>query len=259
VSGPTLRTHPRARGFDRVAEQYERARPGYAPAAVRHVARVLGLRRGRTVVELGSGTGKFTRAIQPTGAAVVAIEPIPGMRAVFRRVVPEVAVVPGMAESIPLPDRFATAVVAAQSFHWFRGRSAVREIARVLRPGGGLALVWNTRDERFALWRAINDLLREYRWGSRTAGERRWRTPFERTGSPFGPIEERRFHHVQPATPDQVVERVLSISHLAMRSPTQRAAVARELREILASDPQSRGRRRIALPYTTEVFWTRRS
>jgi SAM-dependent methyltransferase len=258
MTAPSLRTHPRARGFDRVAEQYERGRPGYAPAAVAFLARTLRLRPGRTVVELGSGTGKFSRALRPTGTALVAIEPVAGMRAVFRRVVPEVAVVPGTAEAIPLPDGFADVVVAAQSFHWFRGSAAVGEIARVLRPGGALALVWNVRNQRFRFWRDVNRILRRYRWGSRTAGERRWRAPFERPGSPFGPLHERHFPHLQTLTPRGVIERVLSVSDLAMRSRKDRAAVARELRRLLATDPVLRGSRTLALPYTTEVFWTRR-
>jgi len=259
VSDRDARTHPMVRGFDREARRYERARPGYPRASVRHLAKVLDLRRGRTIVELGSGTGKFTRAILPTGAAVVAIEPTPGMRREFRRAVPEVALLPGTAEAIPLPDGFADAVVAAQAFHWFRSRPALREIARVLRPRGGLGLVWNTGDESFAVWRRIREVVERYRSGSPRSREHAWRAPFDRGTVPFDRLRERRFRHAPVVRPEGLVERTLSVSVVAMLPPAERRAVAREIRAILASDPATRGRASFRLPYWTEVYWTRRS
>ena len=142
------RTTRLIRTFDRSAATYERGRPGYPADAVRFLGRTFHLGPGSTIVELGSGTGKFTRALLPLGAAVVAIEPMEGMRREFGRRVPTVPVLAGSAESIPLPDGFADAVFAAQSFHWFQGGTALREIARVLRPGGGLGLLWNEREKR---------------------------------------------------------------------------------------------------------------
>jgi SAM-dependent methyltransferase len=253
------RTHPAVRGFDRAAAAYERARPGYPPAAVRYLGRVLRLGPGRTVVDLGSGTGKFTRALAPLGAARVAVEPTAGMRRVFRTAVPDVPVLDGTAEAIPLPDGFADAVVCAQAFHWFRPRAALTEIARVLRPGGGIGLVWNTRDEQSTPWsRRISEIVRRYRWMSPTARWRRWRPAFRASGGPFGSLHAARFPYFQRGTVDTFVERTLSTSVIANLPPSERRSVAAEVREVLRSDPATRGRRWITLPYTTEVYWSRR-
>jgi len=251
-----FRTLPAVRGFDRVAEAYERGRPGYPVRAVRHLGRVLRIGPDRTVVELGSGTGKFTRALRPLGAAHVAIEPLPGMRVVSARVVPDVAVLPGTAESIPLPNGFADAVVAAQSFHWFRPRPALREIARVLRPGGGLGLVWNIRDESVDWSRRLSDIFDRYHHRIPTDRRERWGPVFDRADSPFGPLHVRRFRYVQELTRAEAVGRVLSVSVIAILPATERRRVADEVRALVARNLGARGRRRLALPYWTEVYWT---
>jgi len=251
------RTHPAVQGFDRTADLYERGRPDYPAAAVRWLGGVLALHRGTTVVELGSGTGKFTRALRPLGAARVAVEPTAGMRTVFDRTVPEVPVLDGTAEAIPLPDGFADAVVAAQAFHWFRPRPTVREIARVLRPGGGLGLVWNRRDESIPWVRRLSELYDPYvHRVPRTRGQR-WRPVLAGPGSPFGPLKERTFRHVHAAPPALVVERVLSVSAVAVLPARERRRIASAVRELLAHDPATRGRRRVTFPYRTNVYWTR--
>ena len=256
MSPPDPRTADAVRGFDRAAETYERARPGYPPAAVRHLGRVLHLGRGRTVVELGSGTGKFTRAIAPLGAARVAVEPTPGMRRVFARTVPDVPVLDGTAEAIPLPDGFADAVVCAQSFHWFRPKRALREIARVLRPGGGLGLVWNTRDDGCAWSRELSRIVARYRWMSPKSRSERWRPAFRDPASGFGPLHVARFTHVQRGTHAMFAARTLSVSVIANLPPAKRRAVAAEVRAVLRNDPTTRGRRLVTLPYETEVYWS---
>jgi SAM-dependent methyltransferase len=151
--------HPAAAGFARAADVYERARPEYPPEAVIWVADRLELRPGRVVVDVGAGTGKLTRLLVPTGARVVAIEPQEEMLAVLREAVPEAEALEGSAESLPLADGFAEAVTAASAFHWFEPSRALPEIARVLRPGGRLALVFNTRDPEDALQRELTELL----------------------------------------------------------------------------------------------------
>jgi SAM-dependent methyltransferase len=257
------KTHPVVRGFDRAAEAYERGRPDYPAAAVHHLARVLRLEPHRTVVELGSGTGKFTRALASLGIARVAVEPTSGMRRVFERMVPDVPVLNGTAEAIPLPDAFADAVVSAQAFHWFRARSALREIRRVLGPGGGLGLVWNTRDDSVRWSRRLTEIVEAHRgsapvWRERTAGryQRVVLSPaFEEKDSGFTPLRHRSFRHSQEGTPAMFVERTLSVSMIAVLPPARRRAVAQEVRELLATDPDTRGRARIRLPYRTDVYW----
>jgi SAM-dependent methyltransferase len=250
------------RTFDRSARLYERGRPDYPTAAIRFAARSFGLRRGSVVVDLAAGTGKLTRALLPTGAAVIAIEPMPGMRRVFRTVVPTVPVVDGRAEAIPLPDGFADAVFVGQAFHWFRGDVAIWEIARILRPDGALVLIWNTRDDRVRWSRRLTEIV-ERAGGRRIYAQTRrngagWRRPFRRGVSPFTGLQRKVFPHVQTATPSMFLSRILSVSLVAAQPPPVRRRVVRELRDLLATDPRTRGLPEIELPYRTEVYFCRK-
>jgi ubiquinone/menaquinone biosynthesis C-methylase UbiE len=132
-----------ARSFDRAAVEYERARPGY-PAALLDL---LPLGPEAEVLDLGAGTGKLTRVLVARYRRVVAVEPLDGMRAILEQVVPGAESLAGSAETIPVADASVDAVFAAQAFHWFDHDRAIPEIARVLRPGGVLALVSNGPDE----------------------------------------------------------------------------------------------------------------
>jgi SAM-dependent methyltransferase len=253
------RTPAPVRGFDRSADLYERSRPDYPATAVRFLGRALGVGPGTTVVELGSGTGKFTRAISAWGAARIAIEPTPGMRAVFRRTVPDVALLDGTAEEIPLPDGCADAVVSAQAFHWFRPRPTVRELRRVLRPHGRVGLVWNTRDDRGWSGR-LSALMRPYGYHTRgrTEDDARWERAFASPTSGFTRVRYRAFPHAQWGPPSLFVQRALSVSHIASLPPARQREVARSVRKLLATDPETRGRSRLRLPMRTEVYWSRR-
>src|ERR1700722_7574275 len=134
-------------GFSQEARAYARGRPGYPDALVEWLCRQLRLGPGKTAVDLGAGTGKFTQLMLRTGAKVVAVEPIDAMREQLVESLPDVTVISGAAESMPLGAESVDAVVCAQAFHWFASHEALEEIHRVLVPGGALGLVWNVRDE----------------------------------------------------------------------------------------------------------------
>jgi SAM-dependent methyltransferase len=211
------------------------------------------------VVDLGSGTGKLTRSLARTGAARVAVEPQPGMREVFEEVVPEVPVLSGTAEAIPLPDRFSDAVVAGQAFHWFDARRALPEIARILRPRGTLGLVWNIRDESPSWCRQITRIIDSIKAADRIprTRDRGWKAAFDREGCPFEPLRSRSFSHVHRAARDVVMDRFLSVSVIAVQPPEERRQIARRLREVLDTDPTTRGHDVLTVPYRTDVYWTR--
>ena len=138
--------HARARAFDAAAGAYEAARPGWPAEAVEIAARRLGLERDASVLDLAAGTGKLTRRLAGRFASVTAVEPLAGMRAVLEDAIPFVRALAGTAEAIPLPDDSVDAVFVAEAFHWFDAQLAVAEMARVLRPGGGVAVLYNRRD-----------------------------------------------------------------------------------------------------------------
>src|SRR5918997_6270384 len=143
-SGPgRRRVHDRASSFDGAAERYERGRPGWPEAAIDAVRDRLRLTRDSSVLDLAAGTGKLTRQLVPHFAEVIAVEPLDGMRAVLERAAPGARALAGTAEAIPLGDESVDAVFVAEAIHWFDPPRAVDEIARVLRPGAGVAVLYN--------------------------------------------------------------------------------------------------------------------
>jgi SAM-dependent methyltransferase len=131
-----------ARSFDLAAEEYERTRPGYPEALLDQVP----VRADAEVLDLAAGTGKLTRLLVGRYRKVTAVEPLDGMRGILERVVPGATALAGSAERIPLPDAAVDAAFVAQALHWFAHDEALAEIARVLRPGGILCVVWNSGD-----------------------------------------------------------------------------------------------------------------
>jgi SAM-dependent methyltransferase/MOSC domain-containing protein YiiM len=252
--------HPiAARGFDASADAYERGRPDYPAAAAASIVNLLDLRPGRVLLELGAGTGKMTRQLAPSGARILAIEPVAGMRAKLVDEVPEAELVNGTAEAVPLPAGSVDAVVAAQAFHWFDTIRALSEIHRVLRPGGRVALVWNLRDETVPWVRRLGECIENATGGEAPNSQRGWRERVDRCGL-FEPLETTTFRHVQRLTVDGVLDRVVSVSTVAAAQPSVREGLVTEIRSLLAIDPDTAGRTAFVLPYNTKVYWaTRRS
>ena len=149
----------RSRSFETVAAQYERHRPDYPEEALRWAAELLGLAAGARVLDVGAGTGKLTRGLVALGFDVVAVEPGSAMLDQLRLAVPEAEALEGPAESIPLPDASVDAAFAAQAYHWFDRKQALPELHRVIRPGGGVALLWNWWDERDPLQRELGPII----------------------------------------------------------------------------------------------------
>src|SRR2546423_587015 len=190
-------THPTAAtGFDRAADAYERGRPGSPADAVAHLAAHFRLGEGVTVLDLAAGTGKLTRMLATTGATVVAVEPVEGMRRVLRTTVPGARIVDGTAEAIPVEDGAVDAVTVAQAFHWFDADRAVEKSAGVLGRGGGLGLFWNTFDPSVPWVDARRALVDGHRRGEPQYAHARWRDAFVATRR-FEPLEEHTFGLVQ--------------------------------------------------------------
>jgi len=143
---PDIRSVARA-GFGAAAQTYGRGRPDYPDEIVGWLRQSLEMGPGKTAIDLGAGTGKFTKVLIQTQATVIAVEPVDAMRAELAKDLPGVRTLDGTAQSMTFGDAMCDAVVCAQAFHWFATEAVLAEIHRVLRPGGKLGLVWNVRDE----------------------------------------------------------------------------------------------------------------
>ncbi|HZQ28056.1 MAG TPA: class I SAM-dependent methyltransferase [Acidimicrobiales bacterium] len=236
-------------GFGAGADAYAKGRPSYPADAVAYVVERCGIGPGTTVLDLAAGTGIFTSLLVPSGARLVAVEPVESMRAKITGA----EVLDGTAEAIPLPDQSVDAVTVAQAFHWFRHDEALAEIARVLRPGGTLAMLWNRRDESVP-------------WVDRMSEIIHWRahqiSMYDRTDWPavisasghFGPVEHRAFsweHLVDRAT---LAERVRSVSYIAAMDEAERAPLVAEVVALTDGFTEP-----FPLPYNTLMWCSTRS
>src|SRR5207237_1634520 len=161
----------------------------------------------------------------------------PGMRAAFRERVPDVPVIAGTAEALPLRTGSLDALVAAQAWHWFDHDRAIAEARRVLHDGGALGLVWNARDRTEpwvdAVWSIMDRVEKRAPWRD----HENWRDSAFRAMPGFGELRTAEFFHTQSLTPADVEARVASVSHVAVLPESDKAAVLAEVRQVLASNP----------------------
>ncbi|AOY94387.1 SAM-dependent methyltransferase [Cupriavidus sp. USMAA2-4] len=245
--------HAAAQGFASQADTYARGRPDYPAALDGWLRTQLGLGPGKTVADVGAGTGKFSRLLARTGAHVIAVEPVAAMRAQLVAAVPSAEAREGTAEALPLADASVDAVVCAQAFHWFANPAAVAEFRRVLRPGGKLGLVWNVRDEAVDWVARLTAIMTPHEGDAPRFYKGDWKRVFPAEG--FGPLElsSLPYEHVGP--PQQViVDRVMSVSFIASLPPAGQDAVRAQLEAVIATSPELAGRETVAFPYRTEAY-----
>jgi SAM-dependent methyltransferase len=242
------------RGFTEGAAYYSRARPGYPEEILKWLQTQLRLTPGQEVLELGAGTGKFTRCLSLTGAQVYVVEPVAAMLNHLQQDVPSARPAPGSAESIGIEAGRVDAVVCAQSFHWFATRETLTEIARVLKPGGVLGLVWNIPDECVPWVAALESILRPFEATAPHAYRRgTWRSVFP--DARFSPLQMTEYQHSHVGTVQRVIiERVLSLSYVANLPPSERTGLLDRLQVFLATQPDTRGRVEIEFPYRTQAW-----
>ncbi|ROS75792.1 methyltransferase family protein [Curtobacterium sp. PhB130] len=231
-----------AHSFGAAADAYERGRPGYPTA----VAEWLAPEPVALAVDVGAGTGKFTRTLLPRASAVTAVEPDTAMRARLADALPSVPVVDGAGEAIPLADGAADLVTFAQSWHWVEPAAGAVEVARVLRPGGVLGLVWNIRDESLPWSARLGELL--------TRPESRI-TQYDHplVGEPFDGGEYRTFPWVHEQSRSDFLDMVASRSYVIVMAADARDRLLRAVEELLDTSPETAGRSTVPVPYVAHV------
>jgi SAM-dependent methyltransferase len=254
-----MELHPLAQVFADVADDYERGRPGYSPAAVAAVRDALALPPGARIADVGAGTGKLTRALiaAPEGFDVVAVEPLAGMREALRAALGAgVEVLAGAAEALPLAAASVDAVACGDAFHWFDGARAVPELARVIRPGGGLALLWNNANAvRLDVpWGAeLGRLLRDARPEHPGFTGEQGREAVDASDA-FGPLTRVDVDRVHRSSRALLLAYIASISYVAVLPEAQRAALLGQVDGLLARH----GVEALELPLRTTVWTARR-
>ncbi|HEX6459065.1 MAG TPA: class I SAM-dependent methyltransferase [Thermoleophilaceae bacterium] len=231
---------------------YERARPEYPPDAIDFLHE-LGLSLDSDVLDLAAGTGKLTRALVAAGARVTAVEPLFAMRQMLQQRLPEATVMEGTAERIPVQDQSIDLVTVAQAFHWFDADAAIGEVARVLRPAGGLAAIWNVRDESVEWMAMVSELLRDARGNIPSHASGDWRRPFESDGSPFEPLRLETFRHSQELPRADALDVFASRSFVSVMPHDEREVLLERVAEQLPKTEI------VQIPYVTELYWTRKS
>jgi SAM-dependent methyltransferase len=251
-----------AKAFGPAVEEYERGRPRYPAQAIERLTDELALGPNSVVVDLAAGTGKLTRDLVPRFGRVIAIEPLEPMLRELRQRAPGAKPIEGSAENLPLAAGTVDAVLVAQAFHWFDGDRALAEIARVLRPSGGLALLWNStpRESREGPWfSALDDLLERRRVDLSTMHRHasgRWRDAFERDRL-FAPLATSVVPNPQRASKPDFIASLASRSYIAVLEPRDREALLSDVEDLFRRPDAPLDGDAVVVPIRTDVHWAR--
>ena len=238
-------TRKRAKAFGAVAETYARVRPGYPPEALSWLLPD----DARRVLDIGAGTGALSSCLLALGLDVIAVEPDAEMRRVLGERLPSADVRAGTAEEIPVGEGEVDAVLGAQMWHWVEPAEAIGEVARVLRPGGTLGLLWNLRDERVAWMAALGELV---------PGEDVWPqsalTVELPDGAAFDGGAVRQFPWSQELATTALVDLMATRSRLQVLDAGERETVLGKVGELARTHRDLRDRDVIEVPYVTSCF-----
>jgi ubiquinone/menaquinone biosynthesis C-methylase UbiE len=240
-------------GYDRIAQDYDKGRPDYPQAIVPILTNALHLQPGNMVLDLAAGTGKLTKALKNTGVCLYAVEPVAEMRAVFSKQFPEIPIMEGQAEAIALPPGTVDTVVVGTAFHWFEGEKALNEIARVLKPGGSLGLVWNVFDIEVEWVKQIGLVLQKYEKNT-IPTKHKWEEAFQKNAS-FSALKHLRYTYSYQGNAQDVIARLCSAKVMGILSQEKREQLVNEVLAVLQTHPDTQGKESFDIPYRVEIYW----
>jgi SAM-dependent methyltransferase len=235
-----------AHSFGVVADEYERARPGYPDDATRWIAGDV----PAAILDVAAGTGKLTTQLHDVGHHIVGLDSSIEMLSQLRRQQFDIGLTVGRAEGLPFGSELFDTITVAQAFHWFDQPAAIAEFARVLRPGGHLAILWNFRDESVDWVAELSKLI------GREGAEKEKEPSYEPLPptAPFKPSAHRTFRFEQPLDRHLLVGLVKSRSYVATLPERKRNSVLNEVFRLCDEHPALAGRSKFSMPYRTEVF-----
>ena len=232
-----------AASFDRAADVYERARPEYPEDAVDWLIPP----GAKTVLDLGAGTGKLTRALAARGLDVIAVDPSPKMLAQLSKSLPGAVVREGTAEDIPLADASVDAIFAAQAWHWADQDVALPSVARVLKPGGTLGLIWNIRDESTPWVKRLSEIVH-------SSNAEIFVEQGKIQQGPFVEIETAEFTWTQEFDRTRLLELVRSRSYFITAPAGEQQRILDGVDHLLTTDPELAAADHWTMPYVTRAF-----
>ncbi|MEN8274888.1 class I SAM-dependent methyltransferase [Acinetobacter seifertii] len=256
----TQSLHPAAqKGFSSAAELYQQVRPNYPAEIVSWLQECLQIHENSTVIDLGSGTGKFLPYLKQTHADILAVEPIGEMLQQLQQAYTDIKTLQAFSHAIPLNDQQIDAVICAQSFHWFDNMETLTEIHRILKPQGHLGLVWNQRDERTNWVKALADFLLPLEGDTPRYHSENWKKVFENQNLfSFESLET--FSQSQHGTVEQVVsKRLLSTSFIAAMTEKDQLQLKAQFEKIVYDFTGLGPQDQIDFPYVTYAYHFQKS
>ena len=227
------------------------------------------------LIDIGSGTGKFTRALYnnitelqithpyysyPRHIDIIGVEPVESMRMKSIERAPYIPVINGTGDHIPLEDKSIDIVYCSQSYHWFATLSSLREIHRVLCNNGYLSLVWNTRNTAVPWVRKLDDIIDSYYPPDVPRQQNNsWRQSIDDAVAQhmYTPLQHIELinHIITYNTVDDIINTVLSISVIAKRSEHEKQICINRVKQLLSTHPATSGKLTFELPYRTDIYW----
>lgn len=244
-----------AQGFEKAATIYDQARPSYPIEAIDYIKSLSN--KLNIIIDLGAGTGKLTRLLGSLNAEqIIAVEPVSNMRENLKKIPFITKVIDGTAEQIPFEDSTIDMILCGQSFHWFSTHSALQEIHRVLKPNGFLVIIANLAGNQNDQWaEKLSDYVDSFQSKDTPRYKTmEWKKVFDNQDL-FSALEHRQFPYKHRATRDICVNRILSISFIAMLPSEEKEKLISEVHKMLDNIEEIRNLEEFDLNYLTDVYW----